>query len=139
MAATVYSLPAGRAAMGRLQLISLQRTVNNAIALVRPDAEPGERPSERLRLWKTALLMFADAPLFGIGEGAFAWRYREYVPEASPLDTPSYGDAHSLWFQLLATRGLAGVAVFGCLVMTIGCVLRARWLASPLFEPAYLD
>src|SRR4029453_11626115 len=84
----------------------------------------------------SAIRMWERAPLFGAGEGSFAWRFHEVVPPGSTLDTPTFADAHSQWFQLLATRGLAGVAAFGGLVATVvGGVggFLISWMVSALF------
>ncbi len=45
----------------------------------------------------------------------------------SALDAPSYGDAHSLWFQLLATRGIAGLAACVLLVFAVARTLSTCW------------
>jgi hypothetical protein len=80
----------------------------------------------RRRLWLAALAMWRSAPVFGIGESAFALRFHEFVPEGSALDLPFYGDAHNSWLQILATRGLVGLlAWLGLLGALLGTVSRA--------------
>ena len=118
----LLSVSAVRGLVERGHLLSLQRSVNNAVEFV------GSRTtSERLKLWQAALSMWRDAPLFGVGEGSFAWRFHDYVPPGSALDTISYGDAHSTWFQALATRGIAGAGILVCLVAAVARALWARW------------
>jgi O-antigen ligase len=83
----------------------------------------------RRRLWSAALLMWRAAPLFGIGEGAFCWRFRDFVPAGSALDLPFSGDAHNTWLQTLATRGLLGLGALGGLALALVTALR-RLLAG---------
>jgi O-antigen ligase len=92
-----------------------------------------ETDSVRKNLAATAARMWRDFPLFGIGEGSFAWRYGEYVRVGSDLSTDAgSGDAHSTWLQLLATRGILGLAAFLGLLLTLGRrVVRAVRGAGP--------
>jgi O-antigen ligase len=73
----------------------------------------------RSRLWRAAWVMWRDSPVFGIGEGAFCWRFRDFVPHGSELDVPFIGDAHNTWLQALTTRGLLGLAAFVWLAMAV--------------------
>jgi O-antigen ligase len=127
LAAGMLSTPAGRSAIARANLLSLERTVNSAREFLQSDGEGNFRASERLKLWSAATRMWLNAPAFGIGEGSFAWRFHDYVPAGSALDTPSHADAHSLWFQLLATRGIAGATAYVLLLLAVARALWARW------------
>jgi O-Antigen ligase len=127
LVAALLSTPAGRSAIARANLLSVERTVNGAEAFLHSDAEANFSASERLKLWTTATRMWLDAPAFGVGEGSFAWRFYDYVPAGSVLDTPSHGDAHSTWFQLLATRGLVGATAFVLLLLAVARALFVRW------------
>jgi hypothetical protein len=82
--------------------------------------------SIRVRLWTAALLMWQRAPVFGVGEGAFGWRYAEHVPPDSDLYTSLHGDAHSTWMQILATRGSFGFLAFTALVIAVAIALAKR-------------
>lgn len=73
----VLIVPGARAAVACGNLLSIERSINNAIDFLQP-REGANRSSERLRLWQAAILMWRDAPALGIGEGSFAWRYRDY-------------------------------------------------------------
>lgn len=79
--------------------------------------------SIRLRLWNAAFEMWRSAPVFGIGEGAFAWRFDEYVSPGSPQYTSLHGDAHSTWLQILSTRGAFGLLSFAALIWVVGGAL----------------
>jgi hypothetical protein len=122
LALAVAATPVGREAVRRVGLISLERTINTVAVSVSGDS--AAMPSERSRLWQVAVLMWRSAPILGVGEGSFAWRFHDFAPAGSPLDTPSYGDAHNLWLQLLATRGAAGFLALGAVVLMVG---RALW------------
>ena len=95
--------------------------------LVESPAEVVTSDSIRLKLWTVALQMWREAPLFGIGEGSFGWRFEEYAPPGTALYTIVHGDAHSTWLQILATRGLFGVVALIGLLWAIGRVLRIAW------------
>jgi O-antigen ligase len=127
LVAGLLSVPASRAAVARGNLLSIERSINNTLEFLRPHDDANRNASERLRLWRAAMVMWRDAPAFGIGEGSFAWRFHEYIPAGSALDTPSYWDAHNTWLQLLATRGIAGAAVFTLLVCAVARALWVRW------------
>ncbi len=92
--------------------------------LIESPAEVATSNSVRLTLWTVALEMWRDAPLFGIGEGSFAWRFEDYAPAGTPRYTVVHGDAHSTWLQILATRGLFGVAALLALLVAMGATLR---------------
>jgi O-antigen ligase len=134
LAAVLLSTPTGRSAIARANLLSLERTVNGARAFLQSDVKSNFNASERLKLWSAAVRMWLDAPVFGIGEGSFAWRFHDYVPAGAALDTPTYADAHSTWFQLLATRGTVGAAAYVWLLLAVGRALRAGW-KDPVTAP----
>jgi hypothetical protein len=82
--------------------------------------------SIRAKLWAVAVRMWRDAPLFGLGEGSFAWQFGEYARPRSGLFTKVHGDAHNTWLQILATRGAFGVVAFGALLWALARQLRER-------------
>ena len=81
--------------------------------------------SIRVRLWTAAFQMWQGAPVFGIGEGAFGWRYGEFVSPESALYSSLHGDAHSTWMQILSTRGSFGFLAFIALMLAVGRALVA--------------
>tara|TARA_B100001123_G_scaffold278658_2_gene310201 strand:+ start:15886 stop:17895 length:2010 start_codon:yes stop_codon:yes gene_type:complete len=86
-----------------------------------------ENPGDPVRtnLAITAFEMWQQAPLFGIGEGAFAWRYPEFVPLDSTRAVATYGDAHNTWLQILATRGGIGfLAYLGIWLILFRLIIR---------------
>lgn len=82
----------------------------------------------RLEVWKIGLRMWAAYPVLGVGVGNFRWQVGEYQSEAQ-LD--KYGRSlggsivsHSLFVDLVAELGTAGVVVVGVLVLGIWWSLR---------------
>ena len=64
---------------------------------------------DRLLWWRSALKMFADGPLFGFGQGAFAWLYPAYHhPEAAGISSVY---VHNYFIEFLAENG---VLAFAC-------------------------
>ena len=67
--------------------------------------------SERLLMWKSALNMFEDNPIFGVGYGQYKFAYQqEYImPEAKERHQEH---AHNNIIQMLAECGIVGAAAF---------------------------
>ena len=79
------------------------------------DTETGTA-DHRKDLWRIAAYMFLSYPLTGIGPNNFRWRIEEF--ETSQI-IEKYGHSlggsaftHSLYFELLAELGIAGVILF---------------------------
>jgi len=123
----------GAAAMvGGVVLASALGYVPRSIgaSLFRLVAQPGSAASSdsvRVHLWTVAFRMWRDAPIFGQGEGSFAWRFEDYAPVGSPLFYVSHGDAHNTWLQVASTRGLFGLICLGGVLWTAARALRAQW------------
>lgn len=65
-------------------------------------------PEGRIMIWKRALQMIGDHPLFGVGLGNFREVFeREYNPEVNP-DGRRGVHAHNLWLQQAAELGVIG-------------------------------
>jgi O-antigen ligase len=105
------------AAVAAVTLAHVPRTSVWFMGVRRLVSSPGDEVRSKLAV--TALHMWQHAPLCGIGEGAFAWRYREFVPRGSPLEVVTYGDAHNTWLQILSTRGIVGLSSYVWLWLAI--------------------
>ncbi|HEX9048177.1 MAG TPA: O-antigen ligase family protein [Verrucomicrobiae bacterium] len=74
----------------------------------------------RLQMWDSAVRMWRDHPLWGVGPGNFDYRFRQYRPEAFQA-RPQH--AHNDYLELLADWGLAGAVIvftgIGVFVFTI--------------------
>jgi hypothetical protein len=110
----------------------IPRSLQSSIfRLVEQPEEAAVSNSIRVRLWTVALRMWRDAPVFGIGEGSFGWRFTEYAPPDSDLYTTIHGDAHSTWMQTLATRGTCGLLALAALAWLIARTLRSTPESQP--------
>ena len=79
----------------------------------------------RFQIWRETLRMVADYPIFGSGLGSYASVFQKYSASA-PLNLVDY--AHNDYLQLLAERGVTGVAI-ACLaaISIILGILRCVW------------
>ena len=108
-------------------------------------SEKGGQPEEsrdasvdkRKLLLAVGLRMFDDAPLFGVGAGNFGRHYAHYANEVGS-SAPQYDDPgdrqypHSLYVELAAENGLAGLVSFA-IAMAIALATLTRTKAmSPL-------
>jgi hypothetical protein len=66
-------------------------------------------PVERSVLWRAALKMFREKPLFGVGPDNFRWIYGHYLG-FDHWDTNVH--ANSIYFESLADTGLLGLLAF---------------------------
>jgi O-antigen ligase len=62
----------------------------------------------RLLLWRTALALWRDFPLLGVGPNGFYWRYPAYLPLGATLE-PSLRHPHNVWLELGTGWGVLGL------------------------------
>lgn len=95
--------------------------------------------SDRLMWWKTALIMFKDWPLFGLGFGNFSALYLFYRPELT-LNTMF---AHNIVLQLLAETGVFGLAAFAAAAFTVSKNIfdriKSAGEAAPYIKAAFVS
>ncbi|MBI4051944.1 MAG: O-antigen ligase family protein [Elusimicrobia bacterium] len=77
----------------------------------------------RLGLWKTALQIFKDHPILGVGINHFRTLYPQYHPERL-ANKDIWGSAHNLYLHQMAERGLVGLAA---LLLLLGTLLYQSW------------
>lgn len=77
--------------------------------------------ANRVHLWRVALSMVVDQPLFGVGTGRFAYFFSHFSSLSPREFGPFWGTAHSLYLQVLAEGGIIG---FLALAFFIGAVMR---------------
>jgi O-antigen ligase len=88
--------------------------------------------SSRIPLWLAAWQMFLDAPLVGLGPGAFSEYYQSYVaalalPDWVVLDSRHMPWVHNLYLEILAERGVLALGIVSLMfVRIIGILLRER-------------
>ncbi len=101
--------------------------------------ESGAQPEEvrdasvdkRKLLLAVGLRMFEDSPLLGVGAGNFGKHYARYANEIGS-SAPQYDDPgdrqypHSLYVELAAENGLAGLAVFAAAMVVAFLSLRGE-------------
>ena len=81
----------------------------------------------RLHIWRDALALWKQYPLFGVGPGGFYWNYPAFLQPSSAAD-PNLLHAHSVWLEYATGWGVAGLA---WLVALIG------WMVSVLRRPSH--
>ena len=115
---------------------------------------PDRSVKDRYALWGTAVDIWRDHPVFGVGLKDFA-QYRDtYAPMSlsagSDVDDPTAGfrrepllSAHNQYLMVLSEQGLVGTAAFGALLLTLGIgAVRRRRPDDPeasTMEGRYLD
>lgn len=81
----------------------------------------------------TAIAVFADHPIVGVGPGQFPSYYREYAVEVGGVIKFEDREAHNLYLDVAAEAGVLGLI---CLMAMLGLTLfdlrraRTRWLSS---------
>ena len=84
----------------------------------------------RLAYWRSAVPMWLDNPVLGVGLGRFAAFHRAYRPPSSVLE---FGvdltvDSSHLWaLDLAATTGTLGAVLWLAILVAAGIVLRSAW------------
>ena len=86
---------------------------------------------ERLNMWRDAITIWLEHPILGTGLGDFSVHSRHLIDEGLSNMTRTYAHAHSVYFHVLATTGLAGLVTFvaGALVLPFRFFLR-QWQAD---------
>lgn len=95
----------------------------------------------RLRAWFIASQVTAAYPFFGAGLGHFAKEWETRSPQVGSWDLPELlmahtaSDAHSLYFQQAAERGLVGLAA---LLVLFGSMIRTAWKLERRMAPVFI-
>jgi O-antigen ligase len=97
-----------------------ERAVSIAAAAVDPETDAGSA-GIRLKLWKGALMIFRESPLFGTGIGDFNSDINRLAKSRQLRGVPpeTRGNAHSSYFHTLATRGIVGFVLLISLYTSI--------------------
>lgn len=68
---------------------------------------------QRLEIWRTAVMIFKDAPIVGIGRGNYERVAGEYAEKGlvHPMAAQA-GHAHNAYLDVLASRGIVGFVCF---------------------------
>jgi O-antigen ligase len=104
-------------------------------------SEPDRSVRDRYALWGTAVDIWADNPVTGIGLKDFAQYRDSYAPlslsAGSDVDDPTGGfhrepllSAHNQYLDVLAEQGLVGILAFGALLGTLTAAAFRRRRAT---------
>lgn len=82
----------------------------------------------RIKIWKTAMKMIKDHPIFGVGNGNFSFLYDDYVDMYPDLRMPGYFGypTHNAYLKVLTELGIPGIISF--FIMLIFIVKRIIWV-----------
>ena len=81
----------------------------------------------RLHIWRDALELWRQYPLFGVGPGGFYWNYPAFLQPNSAAD-PNLLHPHSLWLEYATGWGVTGLVWLGALL---------SWMAAELRRPSH--
>lgn len=85
--------------------------------------------AERMAHWQAGMRMFNDYPATGVGAAHFNIEYDDYfVREEFRF---SRGHAHNFYIHVLAELGLAGIAAYAVLIVSLGVVAGSVILYAP--------
>jgi putative inorganic carbon (HCO3(-)) transporter len=96
--------------------------ISDMIATLSGEKDPSETSAAdisvdgRMAEMQVALRMFADNPLFGVGAGNYVFNFQRYSQDLHLMNRGEDRNAHSLYLQIAAERGLVGLAAFGTLL-----------------------
>lgn len=89
----------------------------------------------RLNLWRSALEMFIDHPLTGVGPSAYGTALREY---RNPLlSRDQLNEAHNVYLEVGAEMGIPGLVVGGWLLLALVQAWWKRWRAESPDSPGW--
>lgn len=75
---------------------------------------------DRFYMWHSAIRLFREHPLLGVGTGGYQTRVRQM----SPPGTPSFAHPHNDFLYMAASYGLVGILAF---VWFFATLVRAAW------------
>ena len=81
----------------------------------------------RFAIWRDALALWRQYPLFGVGPGGFYWNYPAFL-QPSPAADPNLLHAHSVWLEYATGWGVAGLLWLAALL---------AWTLSRLWRPSH--
>ncbi len=87
----------------------------------------GAGDSSRLDMWRSALAMLRDHPVFGVGPDMFGVALRSYRNPTLARTLEKLSTAHNLPLNTAAELGLAGLAARGWLVVAFAFAWWRRW------------
>ena len=110
-------------------LIDVTGTITGSSSAGSPDGALLSRATEAI----TAILVFADHPIIGVGPGRFPSYYRLYADDVGIRVLQADRQAHDLYLHIAAENGILGLGAFlGILAFTLRDLIRVRrrWLTA---------
>ena len=83
----------------------------------------------RLEIWRGALRMIGDYPLWGVGYGTFFYTIPFYTPELHGMQI----DAHNSYLIIAAEMGIPALLAF--LLIPLVAILKSYWLYKTAKDP----
>ncbi|MBP6516970.1 MAG: O-antigen ligase family protein [Chitinophagales bacterium] len=90
---------------------------------IQNDSSLRGRSSEYLAAW----MMFSDHPILGVGVSNFETNYQSYSRQIGLDPRTQARSAHSLYLEIAAELGLAGLAVMATILITIYRSISRAW------------
>jgi hypothetical protein len=100
----------------------------------RPHVPGAPDPPSRPALWRAAVILWLERPLFGVGPDNYRRRYPAVLspaPNGQPY-TDTRIHANNLYFETLADTGIAGLAALFLLAIALARLVRAHRAAGRL-------
>jgi len=104
--------------------------VNDMIATFSGEKDPSETSAADISVdgrkaeMQVALRMFSDNPLFGVGAGNYVFNFQRYSQDLHLINRGEDRNAHSLYLQIAAERGLIGLMAFCALLWLMARSLK---------------
>jgi hypothetical protein len=124
-AALLVAVPALGDRLASLEAIG--GVLSDGSGLSAADTSVQSRAAENL----TAIAVFSDHPIIGVGPGQFSNYYREYAVDVGGVIKAQDREAHNLYLAMAADTGVLGLTCFlAILAVTLFDLVRARrrWL-----------
>jgi O-antigen ligase len=123
-------------AAGLLAVLQLPE-IEQRVALVRIQAQAYEQNGQadtsvgqRLAHWRVALIMGRERPMLGWGSGYTAEKARLVATGVGNPAILTFEHAHNEWLDMLARRGLIGVALLGAWFVLPILIFSPRWRSA---------
>src|SRR5205807_2677507 len=91
-------------------------------------SSPLDTFNARVPIWGAAISMFAHHPIFGAGVNNFGYLIDSYDPNLG------VNQAHNLFLNIAAERGILGIATFLLVVAVVFQTLRSAWRSASGFS-----
>ncbi len=96
----------------------------------------------RIKLWKTAIMMIKEHPIFGVGNGNFVTRYNEYIKKYKELKYQEYQNypGHNSYLKVQSELGIIGIVSFlGIVTISLSRVKKLYSTTTDSFyKPFYM-